>query len=161
MTKDEILAVIHTLRPRYPGTREDFYLFAGYVADALITAQATRPWPKTEESKHMKTVFQVIPPVGPPRVSSVDWPEAPTYDQIKALVQPLIGADIEHVWVTSPAGHRISMFVDASGAGVRPVNPLATLEYRRGWMLAHPKDNPDSLPMIYGPAVLFDRRVWY
>ena len=40
-------------------------------------------------------------------------------------------------------------------------NDDATKIYRANWMSQHPKTDPESLPAVYGPAVLVDRRVWW
>jgi hypothetical protein len=54
------------------------------------------------------------------------------------------------------------MFVDEDGHGrERPRNEAATTIYRANWLRQHPGVDPETLPWIAGPAVLFDRRVWF
>ncbi len=92
----------------------------------------------------------------------------PGYDKIKALVGPLIGdgEPFEHVSVLHN-GERADMFVAEMGAlttpkrGPLPTNDAATKVYRAATMRHAPRTHPDSLPCIYGPAVLFDEQVWF
>lgn len=72
----------------------------------------------------------------------------------------LDGADYEHVAVLHD-GKRADMFVDEESAckGL-PRNEAATSVYRCNTLTQRPETDPETLPAIYGPAVLFDVRVW-
>ena len=93
---------------------------------------------------------------------SVEWPDKPGFSTINKLVQPLIGGGhIEHVTVLH-GGERRDMFVDEEGH-VKGMdrNDRATSIYRTNWLKKHPGCDPETLPSIAGPAVLFTRRVWF
>ena len=99
---------------------------------------------------------------------TAEMSEQPTYDEINALVRPLIGTlltthdHIEHVAVRHEDERR-DMFVDEEGQKKNlPRNEAATTIYRHNWMTAYPDTDPESLPFIYGDAVLFPhRRIWF
>jgi hypothetical protein len=98
----------------------------------------------------MKTVYWVLLPGAPAERREVDWPEEPGYEMIRALVEPLLGGNnLEHVYVwdrlqTPPKA--MDLFVDETGLlkGL-PINH-------------HPHLYPGD---IYGPAVLFERKIWF
>lgn len=115
----------------------------------------------------MKTTYEVYR-VGTAEVErcEVDWPSAPGYDRIKALVEPLLGEKepLEHVAVLHE-GKRRDMFVSEYGH-VRlttrpplPINDVATKIYRNNWMTRFPETDPETLPDIAGTAVLFTNRI--
>lgn len=107
------------------------------------------------------TIYEVILPGGTLVLGTVEWEEDPGYDAINKLVGPLVGEPIEHVWVLLE-GERCSMFVNENGvAKGLPVNDAATVHYRRNTLSHQPSIKPEQLPAIYGPAVLFHRRVWF
>lgn len=115
----------------------------------------------------MLTAYTVLRPDGTREEGSVDWPREPTFEQIKALVGPHLNGDpLEHVTVLHQ-GQRTDMFVSEyghlarAGRGPLPRNDAATTTYRAAWLSTHPGDNPESMPFIAGPAILFDRRVWF
>jgi hypothetical protein len=96
----------------------------------------------------------------------IDWPEEPDYREIVALISPILGgAYLEHVTVLYE-GLWHDMFVDESSATkLKPGYPLprndrATEIYRANWLSQYPGADPESLPAIHGPAVLFHRIVW-
>lgn len=103
-----------------------------------------------------------------------DWTEIefkpfpPNYMQLSEAIKPLIGGgDIEHVSVLFE-GQRRDMFVDEFGAPVckgLPRNECATAIYRAATMQglsgAPYNGDPESIPAIYGPAVIFQEMVWY
>lgn len=97
-----------------------------------------------------------------PEVRQVSVAERPSLEDLRKLIEPhLDGGHLEHLLVLYDGGER-DMFVDEEGALKRlPYNPEATLIYRASWLRRHPADDPRSLPAIRGPAVLFDKRVWY
>ena len=85
------------------------------------------------------------------------------YAQIRVALRPLLDigdAYPEHVSVLH-AGEPADMFVheDGHSAGL-PRNEAATAIYRASWLQLNPKDDPEDLPWIAGPAVIFDRIVW-
>lgn len=100
---------------------------------------------------------------------SINWPREPGYDLIREIVDPLVGGHLEHVHVlrtnfangsTSPA----DLFVNDEGnmpGRHLPVNPLATFLYHTFTRLQRSKKDWADAPPICGPAVLFNRRVWF
>jgi hypothetical protein len=121
----------------------------------------------------MQTIYKIILPDGKPGGGgTVDWPEDPGYERIKALVQPLLGPlkpmpePLERVrvlWDTKVT----DMFVSELGhvllthRNPLPINPEATNIYRFSLLKGRPDADPDSLPTIAGIAVLFSRPVWF
>jgi len=117
----------------------------------------------------MITAYTVLRTDGtPPLEDEVDWPDAPSLEQIHALVDPLLGdgEPLEHVTVLY-RGARSDMFVSEVGKvhltrrPPLPVNDRATRIYQRAWLETHPEEDPNTLPTIAGTAVLFHRRVWF
>jgi hypothetical protein len=89
-----------------------------------------------------------------------------SYLAIAKIVEPIIGGTMEHVTVFGDFHggsnyHYLDMFVAETGAldGL-PLNYEATAIYRRNTLVHSDRYRPDDLPAIYGPAVLFERRVW-
>ena len=110
----------------------------------------------------MKTGYTIYRPDGTEEHCEVDWPEDVSLAQIKALVEPIVGAPMEHVTVFPDGDHR-DMFVDEMGhmrhePAVR--NHKATDIYRARWLKTHPDTHPEDLPWIAGTAVVFDRTIW-
>lgn len=122
----------------------------------------------------MKTKLILIPPIGTPALSEIDLPEKPTMEELNRYLVPLLGGGRvlpERVRVLADfTGNEnwviTDMFVDENGdAKGLPRNSYATTVYRRATMLGKtpvpvPAD-PDDLPWIAGPAVLFEREVWF
>lgn len=80
------------------------------------------------------------------------------YHKIAALVEPLIGARLEHVSVLFE-GRRADMFVgDESALDGSPVNEAATRIYHAA-SLARGQDMTGA-PPIYGVAVVCSEIVW-
>jgi len=115
----------------------------------------------------MLTTYTVISPDGTQTHGDVDFPENPGFHLLRALISPLIGNEpIEHVAVLH-LGLRCDMFVSELGhlttdtrRAPMPLNPSATAIYRNAAMTHEPALDPNTLPTIVGPAVLFDRIVW-
>ncbi|MDH2313074.1 hypothetical protein [Methylobacterium brachiatum] len=87
----------------------------------------------------------------------------PRYSELRASIRALLvlgSAYPEHVTVLHE-GRQADMFVheDGHGAGL-PRNEAATAIYRAAWLREHPGHDPETLPCIAGPAVIFDRIVW-
>src|ERR1700733_9894802 len=109
----------------------------------------------------MKTVYHVYRVSATPETHEVEWPNAPSFKTIDALIRPLLDDNyLEHVSVLHN-GKRVDMFVDEEGRvkGL-PRNEAATAIYRNNWLTQHPGTDPESLAFIVGTAVLFDRIVW-
>lgn len=90
-------------------------------------------------------------------------PEKPSYQEIKALLLPLLeGAEYpEHVNVLFN-GAPADMFVDETGVLKQlPRNEVATKLYRANWLARYPMAEPESLPYIAGVAVMTGRRIWF
>jgi hypothetical protein len=75
-------------------------------------------------------------------------------EPIRELI-PLPRGYVEHVNVLFE-GKRAHMFVHEEGLLLGlPRNDPATKIYRAAWLARHPKDDPESLSYIIGPAVLY------
>lgn len=109
----------------------------------------------------MVTEFTLMRPDGTAENGTADLAEQPGYATLKALLDPLLGGDLEHVSVLHD-GERRDMFVHETGAldGL-PRNEAATRIYRNATLTREPRTDPETIPAIYGPAVLFARRVWW
>jgi len=99
----------------------------------------------------------------------IDLPRSPGHMLLVELLQPLLdGGRLEHVQVyTGDApfrGRRFyrDMFVDEERHRKNlPRNETATALSRHDALMHEPPSDPESLPWIAGPAVLFpERRVW-
>lgn len=113
----------------------------------------------------MRTVYNIIPPIGSMRVVVTDkLGPRPSYDSLRKIVEPhLDGELLEHVSVLFEGHHR-DMFVGECSAinGKAIRNIRATEIYRSNALAQHPDLDPEALPAISGPVVLFpDRRVWF
>ncbi|MBB76609.1 MAG: hypothetical protein CMJ75_19050 [Planctomycetaceae bacterium] len=109
----------------------------------------------------MKTDFIILRADGTQLHQSIDLPEEPGYDALRAIVEPVINGHFEHARV-SYEGQLASMFVDESGLlNGLPRNERATEIYRAYWLSKHPGTNPESLSYIAGDVVLFTRNVWF
>ena len=107
-----------------------------------------------------------------------DWPENPSLEQLKAVIEPLVDGPMEHVRVLDPAAAQQDvvgeddyrdMFVDEQGhvraSGAKPKNVQATAIYRANWLRAfgmagRSGASQEALPWIAGDAIVFDRRIW-
>ncbi len=103
---------------------------------------------------------------------TVDLPEKPDYralcNLIEALLDPERREPIERVNVYLVNEDRYTdMFVSEEGKIAKtwraplPRNEDATVIYRANIVAHKPSTDPESLPFIVGPAVLFSRRVWF
>jgi hypothetical protein len=112
----------------------------------------------------MNTVYHVIPEIGSMRtIVTETLPEKPRLDHLRKLIEPhLDGERLEHVSVLWE-GQRRDMFVgETSSINGRMIrNIRATEIYRNNWLTRNLGADPESLPAISGPAVLFDRIVWF
>jgi hypothetical protein len=110
----------------------------------------------------MRTQYKLIPTSGEPMIQEVDWPLDPGLALISGLIRPLLnGGDLERVrvWHTN---EYLDMFVDERGISKQlPVNAIATMIYRSNALtFQKPTPRAEDLSAIYGPAVLFMRRIW-
>jgi hypothetical protein len=115
------------------------------------------------QGRIMETTFRVISTDGRNTNHTIDLKEFPTLSELRRIVEPYLhGATMQYVQVLDPETSRdsLDMFVGESAILKRlPVNAEATKLYRAAHMMFHPDDNPDELPAIRGPAVVFARRV--
>lgn len=119
----------------------------------------------------IQTRICIIKPVGPQVVQTHELARDPGYSILKKLIEPLLGGRLERVAVLADfEGGKdfapLDMFVDDEFIAKGLLfNPVATDHYRRATMLGRsgaPRPrHPNDLPAIQGPAVLFDRRVWF
>jgi hypothetical protein len=110
----------------------------------------------------METFYTILRVDGSSERLSVDWPRDPEYEQIRALVEPILGgAMMEHVYILGDKGEPQDMFVDEIGHWKNlSVNHEATRLYRRATLLRRPEVSPEELNYIVGAAVVFDRIIW-
>lgn len=111
----------------------------------------------------MRTEYTVLRADGTAEGREVDWPEAPTFKAMSALIEPILEADLERANVFWD-GKYTDMFVDDCGKlkGL-PRNEKATTIYRNNCLVHDPVSYPDpeKMPCIYGTAILFSRKVWF
>lgn len=110
----------------------------------------------------MNTTYHIYHVDGTVTDHEIDWPRSPGYDKIKALLTPILNrAPLEHISVLHDGKAR-DMFVAEEGLlkNLRR-NEKATAIYRNAWLTQYPKAEPEDLNFIVGPAILFDRRIWF
>ena len=123
----------------------------------------------------MQVSYTVFQPDGTTANGHIEVPDdiadpestSTSYDAIKAVMDPILGEGqwFEHVtvWWT---GQQLDMFVDENGhARGLSRNEKATEIYRSAMMMGKtglpiPKD-PEAIAFVVGPAVLFEKRIWY
>jgi hypothetical protein len=110
----------------------------------------------------MITEMTIMHPGAEPEVRQEDWPEAPGYRFLAEKIGPVVRGDVERVNVFWDGAYT-DMFVNETGALMSlPRNEAATVIYRNNWLTHQdPAADPESLPAIYGPAVLMSRKVWF
>lgn len=109
----------------------------------------------------MLTRFTIFRVGQEPKTAEADLPPEPGYHALKAIINPLLDGELEHVTVLHEDERR-DMFVDENGVLKElPRNEAATAIYRNNWLTQHPDAAPEDLSAIYGTAVLFSRRVWF
>lgn len=108
----------------------------------------------------MKTALIILRADGAREDRDVDMAGDPGLAELRDVLEPILAGRPEHVAVLHD-GRRADMFVheDGHGEGL-PRNEAATAIYRAAWLRDHPADDPETLPWIAGPAVIFDRIVW-
>jgi hypothetical protein len=116
--------------------------------------------------------YTIFRPDRTSEASEVDWPPDPSFENIARLLEPIVGGPIEHVRILDPAKATAEyigradyrdMFVDELGLLRNPRPPrneMATGLYRANWLRVHPQDDPESLPIVAGVAVVFERVIW-
>lgn len=131
----------------------------------------------------MKTKILIMRPDEPHETREVELPAEPNesrrvipppisktfYTELRELVEAIVGQPMEHVtvWADFSGGtdyRRADMFVNEFGhvlaTGPLPRNGAATDIYRRNALLNQGFTDPEDLPWIAGPAVLFEKIVW-
>jgi hypothetical protein len=116
----------------------------------------------------METRLLVMTPNFPNERRSFELPQRPSHDEISDLIGVLISGceRCEHFVVLADFNGGLDfkdadMFADLERVQKKlPWNENATVISRRAAMLQGAK-NPKALPWIAGPAVLFQRRVWF
>jgi hypothetical protein len=112
----------------------------------------------------MLTKFTIFYPHAEPAQREVELPAEPTYQQLRALLVPLLGGALPervNVWLRDERRDS-DMFVDEIGAKKKlPVNEAATMIYWANTMEHQAKQPDASWPKVHGNAVLFLRRVWF
>lgn len=110
----------------------------------------------------MKTTMTIFQPGNEPVRRIIDLPDEPEWKHLQKVLSPLTGDNCpEHVAVLHE-GERRDMFVHESGHLIGlPRNEDATKIYRNASLRREPNRDPETLPFIVGPAILFDRQVWF
>ena len=111
----------------------------------------------------MLTVYRHIPVLSPAVDLETILPAAPGLDKLRAVLAPFFDEPFEHVAVLFE-GERRDMFVGetstVNGRHIR--NIRGTAIYRANALAQYPGTDPETLPAISGPVVLFPgRRVWF
>lgn len=105
----------------------------------------------------------VLLPGHPPHAEDFTFKQLePDYEELVAALSPIFGRrTYEHVSVWYE-GHAADMFVDELGhpKGLQR-NDAATKIYRAATLARQPGTDPESMPCIVGPAILFTERVWF
>lgn len=116
------------------------------------------------------TKVKLIAVDGVETIEEFELEEAPKYEKLKRIIEPHIGDWFERVAVWDNFGEGkmrgLDMFVDENGHLKRlPRNEKATRIYRaanqHGVTGQPPARDAETIPFIVGPAVLFNRRVWF
>lgn len=122
----------------------------------------------------MKTVYHLyLPTALEPSIGELDWPERPDFGAMKSPITKLLNSgaepadfNFEHVAVLYH-GERRDMFVDELGRYKNnlDINLAATFIYLTNTVL-HQKRGTffqalETGSFIVGPALLFERRVWF
>lgn len=109
------------------------------------------------------TTYTILRADGSSEEHTVELPLAPSLDQLRAIILPVLGKGNwpQRVAVLHNA-RRTDMFVDEDGLlrGL-PRNEAATAIYRANWLAMHPGTEPESLAYVVGDVVLFSRPVWF
>jgi hypothetical protein len=116
-----------------------------------------------EAKERLPTKYRVFTEAGTVTDHEILMEKKPVYEDLRSVVEPhLGGARLMHVRVLCPEiGHWTDMFIDDMGALKRlPRNEAATKLYRNGFLSKSPNEDPEKLPYIAGPAVVFSRSVW-
>jgi hypothetical protein len=118
----------------------------------------------------MKTKMLIMRPDQPHETREIEFPEpfGPSYGLLKGIVEDIVGHPMEHVTVLADFSgglqfKRADMFVNEMGhLSIPPLprNEAATILYRRNALLYQGYNDPEDLPWIAGPAVLFRDIVW-
>lgn len=109
-----------------------------------------------------KTEYLVMQPDGTESRHFARLPARPGFHILNKVILPHLDHQFfEHVSVLHN-GQRLDMFVDEMGA-MKPLprNEVATTIYRTASRVRYPSKPAEMFPAIYGPAVLFLRRVWF
>jgi hypothetical protein len=97
--------------------------------------------------------------------SEIYWPRPPNREQLRTLLEPILGGPFQHVTVMvhfTNEMRRADMFVHEAGRMLDlPRNEMATWFYRNHRMAQDPYADPERLDFIAGTAVLFHERVWF
>jgi hypothetical protein len=113
--------------------------------------------------KKIPTRYRVFTETGGRVDHEILMEKKPVYQDLFALVEPhLGGASPMHIRVLCPFLNAwTDMFIDDMGALKRlPRNEEATRIFRNGYLAKRPGDDPEKLPYIAGPAVVFLRSLW-
>jgi hypothetical protein len=128
----------------------------------MKSSQATRA--KTSRmKKQIPTKYRVFAEGGTFVDHEIPMEKNPVYDELRHLIEPhLGGARLMHVRVLCPLLRDwTDMFIDEMGALKRlPRNDAATKIYRNSFLSKNPDNDPETLPYIAGPAVVFLSPVW-
>lgn len=116
------------------------------------------------------TTYKIIFPNDEIQDHFIAWPARPSWPEIRDLIEPIVKGPLEHVTVLRPdfmgeeneikASDARDMFVNEEGYLISPrpeFNPTATAIYLHLSVIR----GKDYYHQILGPAVLFDRRIWF
>lgn len=92
----------------------------------------------------------------------------PHYHHLKSVIEPALGGGgnpgvlfFERVRVFIDGKYTDMFVIENSAQGEYPLNQAATDIYRNNALTHDPSVKAEDMPAVYGPAVLFDRPVWF
>jgi hypothetical protein len=117
----------------------------------------------------VKTRIRIMRPGQNDEIQEHDLPRNPGCEKLLAIIEPILGQHhyLERVSVLADfaGGEKrepLDMFADENGHYLQlPFNQAATKIYRHAYLSRNPDTDPDTMPYVVGPAILFDRRVWF
>lgn len=105
-----------------------------------------------------KLTYHIYRPDAEVEHGEVKW--SGRFGEVKRLIEDTVGGRLEHVTVLFN-GVRSDMFVhDHSAINGSVPNMAATQIYRAATMERVPGTPPESLPGIFGVAIVFDQIIW-
>lgn len=126
-----------------------------------MAATKAKTFPQTAAKHYRYTIFptDLSEPVC---TGTVAMTESPGLAELKENVQRVLGCgSLFHITVVDEGEVRDLFIDEMNGMHGLPVNARATELVRAAYLAEHPRIDEASLPVISGPAVIFDEQVWF